>query len=74
MHPLSWKELGALVTRVQKDFINGPTTSQARLRLFGQPESSVRVTLYRYVLSKFSETFIFATDLSFFLTNGIRIN
>jgi len=47
MHPLSWKELGALVTRVQKDFINGPTTSQARLRLFGQPESSVRVTLYR---------------------------
>merc|ERR1711997_358862 len=48
MHPLSWKELGALVARgVQKDFINGPTTSQARLRLFGQPESSVRVTLYR---------------------------
>merc|ERR1712180_216077 len=47
MHPLSWKELGALVTRVQKDFINGPTTSQARLRLFGQPESSVRVTLFR---------------------------
>jgi len=47
MHPLSWKELGALVSRVQKDFVNGPTTSQARLRLFGQPESSVRVTLYR---------------------------
>ena len=58
MHPLSWKELGALVTRVQKDFINGPTTSQARLRLFGQPESSVRVTLYRYVVNSLKHSFL----------------
>ena len=47
MHPLSWKELGNLVRKVQKDFINGPTSPQSVLRLFGQPESSVRVTLYR---------------------------
>ena len=58
MHPLSWKELGALVTRVQKDFINGPTSSQARLRLFGQPESSVRVTLYRYVVNSLKHSFL----------------
>jgi len=47
MHPLSWKELGTLIKRIHKDFVNGPPTSQACLRLFGQPESSVRVTLYR---------------------------
>ena len=47
MHPLSWKELGNLVKKVHRDLINGPTTSQALLRLFGQSESSVRVTLYR---------------------------
>ena len=47
MNPLSWRELGTLVKRVSKDLINGPTNSQARLRLFGQPESSVNVTLYR---------------------------
>ena len=47
MNPLSWKELGTLAKRVSKDLINGPTNSQARLRLFGQSESSVKVTLYR---------------------------
>ena len=44
--PLSWTELEAL-TDFQVDFINGPTNSQARLRLFGQTEAAVRVTLYR---------------------------
>jgi glutathione S-transferase len=44
--PLSWQELEAL-TDFGPDPINGPTNSQARLRLFGQKESDVRVTLYR---------------------------
>ena len=44
--PLSWPELEAL-TDFQIDPINGPTNAQARLRLFGQTESNVRVTLYR---------------------------
>ncbi|MEG3939318.1 glutathione S-transferase family protein [Microcoleus sp. S36b_A3] len=44
--PLSWTELEAL-TDFQVDRTNGPTNSQARLRLFGQTESDVRVTLYR---------------------------
>jgi glutathione S-transferase len=44
--PLTWTELAAL-TDWQIDNINGPTNAQARLRLFGQPESAVRVTLYR---------------------------
>lgn len=44
--PLSWAELEAL-TDWQIDPVNGPTSAQARLRLFGQPESAVRVTLYR---------------------------
>jgi glutathione S-transferase len=44
--PLSWTELEAL-TDFQIDPVNGPTNAQARLRLFGQPESDVRVTLYR---------------------------
>ncbi|MCW6049078.1 glutathione S-transferase family protein [Lyngbya sp. CCAP 1446/10] len=44
--PLSWTELETL-TDFQVDTVNGPTNSQARLRLFGQPESDVRVTLYR---------------------------
>lgn len=44
--PLSWAELEAL-TDFQIDNINGPTNSQARLRLFGLTESDVRVTLYR---------------------------
>lgn len=44
--PLSWPELEAL-TDFQIDTVNGPTNAQAQLRLFGQPESEVRVTLYR---------------------------
>lgn len=44
--PLSWPELADL-TDFQIDPVNGPTNAQARLRLFGQRESDVRVTLYR---------------------------
>lgn len=44
--PLSWSDLEALAP-FSTDSINGPTNAQARLRLFGQPESQVRVTLYR---------------------------
>lgn len=43
---LSWTELEAL-TDWQIDRVNGETNAQARLRLFGQSESDVRVTLYR---------------------------
>ena len=44
---LSWQDLTKLVGRVSTDFKNGPTTSQALIRLFGHEESEVRVTLYR---------------------------
>ncbi|MEO0684284.1 MAG: glutathione S-transferase family protein, partial [Cyanobacteria bacterium J06649_11] len=44
--PLSWEELETL-TDYQIDTVNGSTNSRARLRLFGKPESDVRVTLYR---------------------------
>jgi glutathione S-transferase len=44
--PLSWSELKSL-TDFQIDTVNGATNSQARLRLFGQKETDVRVTLYR---------------------------
>ena len=44
--PLSWSELAALAD-MQVDPVNGPTNAQARLRLFGLPESELRVTLYR---------------------------
>ncbi|NJL80929.1 MAG: glutathione S-transferase family protein [Richelia sp. RM2_1_2] len=44
--PLSWEELKTL-TDYQIDTVNGSTNSRARLRLFGKPESDVRVTLYR---------------------------
>jgi glutathione S-transferase len=44
--PLSWAELEAL-TDFEIDRVNGLTNSQSRLRLFGQSESDVRVTLYR---------------------------
>lgn len=44
--PLSWAELEAL-TDFQLDRVNGLTNAQSRLRLFGQSESDVRVTLYR---------------------------
>jgi glutathione S-transferase len=46
MTPLSWTELATL-TDYSIDPINGSTNPQARLRLFGQAESDVRVTLYR---------------------------
>jgi glutathione S-transferase len=45
-HPLTWAELEAL-TDFEIDTVNGATNAQARLRLFGQNESDVRVTLYR---------------------------
>ncbi|AFY44892.1 glutathione S-transferase family protein [Nostoc sp. PCC 7107] len=44
--PLSWQELQTL-TDYQIDTVNGLTNAKARLRLFGKPESDVRVTLYR---------------------------
>lgn len=44
--PLSWSELETL-TDSRVDTVNGLTNAQARLRLFGQTESDVRVTLYR---------------------------
>lgn len=43
---LSWQDLAAL-TDFAIDRVNGPTNAQARLRLFGQTEAAVRVTLYR---------------------------
>ena len=44
---LSWQQLRNLVGRVAADYVNGPTSSHAVLRLFGHAESDVRVTLYR---------------------------
>ena len=44
--PLSWSDLEARAD-FTVDPVNGPTNAQSRLRLFGQPESAVRVTLYR---------------------------
>ncbi len=44
--PLSWSELEAL-TDFQVEPVNGPTNAQSHLRLFGQTEADVRVTLYR---------------------------
>ncbi len=44
--PLSWSEFEAL-RDYTTDPINGPTNAQADIRLFGQSESAVRVTLYR---------------------------
>jgi glutathione S-transferase len=45
--PLEWRELEALAPPPDGDPTGGPTSSQALLRLFGQAESEVRVTLYR---------------------------
>ena len=50
--PLSWAELERRCTvsseaDLQHHRVEGPTNAQARLRLFGRPESEVRVTLYR---------------------------
>jgi glutathione S-transferase len=44
--PLSWEELATL-TDFHLDTVNGIANSQGRLRLFGQSEANVRVTLYR---------------------------
>ena len=45
---LSWEELEELGGKVATaDLVNGPTSSKARLRLFGGKEEEVRVTLYR---------------------------
>lgn len=48
-NPLSWDELTELAKSQFEptDPVNGATNAQARLRLFGQAESDVRVTLYR---------------------------
>lgn len=46
MSTLSWTDLQAL-TDFQIDRINGPTNAQSCLRLFGQSEQDIRVTLYR---------------------------
>jgi len=43
---LSWPDLEALIPP-DPDRVNGPTNAQATLRLFGQDEECVRVTLYR---------------------------
>ena len=44
--PLSWEQLQAMAAP-DFDRVNGPTNSQARLRLFGRSEQDVRVVLYR---------------------------
>ncbi len=44
--PLNWSELETFPD-FHIDTVNGPTNAQARSRLFGESESSVRVTLYR---------------------------
>ncbi|MBW4694291.1 MAG: glutathione S-transferase family protein [Lyngbya sp. HA4199-MV5] len=44
--PLSWAELEAL-SDFSVALVNGATNAQTRLRLFGQSEADVRVTLYR---------------------------
>jgi glutathione S-transferase len=44
---LSWSELEILAADFTLDRVNGPTNAQSRLRLFGQTEADVRVTLYR---------------------------
>ena len=50
--PLSWQQLEEQCdpcseAELQQRRVEGPTNAQARLRLFGRPESEVRVTLYR---------------------------
>ena len=46
---LSWPQLQAQAAASFKpaDPATGPTNAQATLRLFGQPEAAVRVTLFR---------------------------
>ena len=43
---LSWSELEAMAPPAAER-VEGPANAQATLRLFGQPESTVRVTLFR---------------------------
>lgn len=43
---LSWEELESLTDK-DTDLINGPNNSYSLLRLFGQDNSSIRVTFYR---------------------------
>ena len=52
MEPLTWAELEERLApcseeALQRQRVEGPTNAQSRLRLFGRPESEVRVTLYR---------------------------
>lgn len=44
--PLTWQQLAEL-TDFSKDLVNGSTNAQSTLRLFGQTEADVRVTLFR---------------------------
>ena len=44
--PLTWPDLERFIVP-EADQINGPTSAQSLLRLFGNPEDAVRVTLYR---------------------------
>ncbi|MEL6438226.1 MAG: glutathione S-transferase family protein [Cyanobacteria bacterium J06621_8] len=44
--PLTWQELAEL-TDFARDSVNGITNAQATLRLFGQSEDKIRVTLFR---------------------------
>ena len=45
---LTWEELSGFAARsAALDLVGGPTNPQARLRLFGGAEESVRVTLFR---------------------------
>jgi len=43
---LAWQQLAGM-TKWARDCEQGPTNAQSRLRLFGQDESKVRVTLFR---------------------------
>ncbi len=43
---LSWEQLESLAP-APAERCEGPANAQATLRLFGQPESQVRVTLFR---------------------------
>ena len=44
--PLSWQALESLAAP-EPDRRHGPTSAQSLVRLFGHPDDSVRVTLYR---------------------------
>lgn len=46
MRALSWKQFAPL-TSWGKNYENGPTNSQSTMRLFGQAEEKLRVTLFR---------------------------